>query len=555
MPPLRAAPALLATLVLLAATPGAAQIEPPRPVEELAPDNPGTRPVRTRREPPPPQPVEAPSEDEETAAPESPPRPPPAPTRRPARPAPVPQPAPAPAAAAPARDRTPAPPLLVPTEGDASILQAFTAWKDAERTRDPKASRAARERLVELRETLAITDLESVSLALLRGARTRAAGKDVAGAVELAQSGVALSPDVADAHWGLLGAHLGSDPFDVRRVSADVRAATRASLSDPRWSRGLLGDLGATLLVAWLATALATLVVLFLKTAPSLVHDVHHAFPRGVARWQAGALLVLVLLLPWVFRMGLLFPSLVLFAAVTLYLEPIERWLLAALLALACLVPPLAGVLVQGTTFAGTPAEDVLQLERGGLEAKEAATRVEGRLSSGKAGYAEVFALARWELRRGKLEPSRIHSETALKLRPGDARAQTLLGNVAFAENRWPDAISAYTRASELDPTLPDPLWNVSRVYRRRARTLSDDAVGPELDRAQNAAAAAQRLDERLMSRVDPPDSRPAMNLTLLTPALSASESGVTDTSQSRCSGTHGRCGGVMAMGEGRWPE
>jgi cytochrome c-type biogenesis protein CcmH/NrfG len=79
-----------------------------------------------------------------------------------------------------------------------------------------------------------------------------------------------------------------------------------------------------------------------------------------------------------------------------------------------------------------------------------------------------------------------------------DARTLTLLGNVAFAETRGPDAVTAYTRASEIDPTLAEPLWNVAKLYRRRARTLTDDAVGPELDRAQNAAAAAQRLDERL---------------------------------------------------------
>jgi hypothetical protein len=67
---------------------------------------------------------------------------------------------------------------------------------------------------------------------------------------------------------------------------ADARNAGRAALADPRWSRGLLGDLGAMLLVAWLATALAALVVLFLRTAPSLVHDVHHAFPGA---WRAGS--------------------------------------------------------------------------------------------------------------------------------------------------------------------------------------------------------------------------------------------------------------------------
>ncbi|HSP17984.1 MAG TPA: hypothetical protein VLQ79_00605, partial [Myxococcaceae bacterium] len=460
----RAVAPLLATAVLLGPLSGAAQLEPPRPVEELAPDGPAQRPVRTRREPrPPPEPVASPADEEGTR--DAPPAEPAAPVRRPVRPtrpaaaAPVPQPAPEPPPPL-ARDRTPPPPLLLPADGDEAIMSAFNAWKDAERSRDPRASRAARDRLAELRETLAIADLESVSMALLRGARMRATERDGAGAVELAQSAVALSPDSADAHWGLFRAHLGNDLLDVRRLGTDAANAVRTTLADPRWRRSVLADLGATALVAWLATTLAALVVLFLRAAPSLIHDVHHAFPRGVARWQAGALLGLVLLLPWVFRMGLLFPSLVLFAAVTLYLEPKERWLMAVLLAGACLVPALGGALAQATTFAGTPAEHVLQLERGGLEATGAAAHVEARLAGGRATYPEVYALAGWELRRGKLESARAHAGRALALRAGDARSQTLLGNVAFAETRWPEAIAAYTRATELDPTLPDPLWN-----------------------------------------------------------------------------------------------
>jgi len=88
----RAAPALLATLVVLASTGAAAQIEPPRPVEELAPDSPMQRPSRTRREPPPP-PAEAPAAEEEASGAE---------TQEPAPPPPPPQPPrPAPEASAP----------------------------------------------------------------------------------------------------------------------------------------------------------------------------------------------------------------------------------------------------------------------------------------------------------------------------------------------------------------------------------------------------------------------------------------------------------------------
>ena len=76
----RAVPALLATLVVLASTGAAAQIEPPRPVEELAPDSPAQRPSRTRHEPPPP-PAETPAEEEAPGAETQEPAPPPPSTR------------------------------------------------------------------------------------------------------------------------------------------------------------------------------------------------------------------------------------------------------------------------------------------------------------------------------------------------------------------------------------------------------------------------------------------------------------------------------------------
>jgi tetratricopeptide (TPR) repeat protein len=523
--------AALLACALLGPSKARAQIEAPRPVEELAPDVPGRRPVR--RPPPPPQ-IEASTDSEGSGAAQPTPAPAP-PTRRPAIRKPAESAAPAAAIPpAPAARESPPATIVVPTAGDAEILTAFRSWQEAERTHDAKGSATARARLLALREELGITNLESVSGALLRGARQRTVARDSGGAVELAQSAVALSPEVTSSHWGLFRAHLSDDPTQFARLVVDARSAVAAALRDPRWTRGILGDLGAALLVSWLATTLAVLAVLAFRSAPSLVHDVHHAFPGGVARWQTGALLALLLLLPWVFRLGVMLPALVLFGAITLYLNSTERWLCFALLAGLALLPPLAGALVEVTTFAETPAEDVLQLDRGGLEAAQAAGRVQSRLQARKATFPELFTLGRYELRRGKLVEARQHLDAALALRPSDARTFTLLGNVAFAETRWPEAISAYTRAAEADAALPDPLWNVAKVYRRHAKTLSDDAVGPELDRAQNAAAAAQRLDERLLSRTDPPDAHAPLNLLLLSPALSRSEPTVTDGAQRR---------------------
>src|SRR5262249_34898018 len=162
-------PALLVHVcLLLLPLPVVAQIEAPRPVEELSPDLPARKPPRR----PPPPPVEEPTDEAETPA-----RPPPEPAPRPPRrtaPAPRAQPAAAPAPRAPARPGTPPPPLLLPTVGEADIQAAFKAWHEAERVHDAKASMLARTRLLALRDELGLQDLESVSVALLRGARQRA---------------------------------------------------------------------------------------------------------------------------------------------------------------------------------------------------------------------------------------------------------------------------------------------------------------------------------------------------------------------------------------------
>src|SRR5262249_42908103 len=179
--------------------PGVARCAPPARAEAPPPARPARRP---RRRPPPP-PVEEPTDEAETPA-----RPPPEPAPRPPRrtaPAPRAEPTPAPTApAAPARDRSPPPPLLLPTVGEADIQAAFKAWQEAERVHDAKASMLARTRLLALRDELGLQDLESVSVALLRGARQRAVAKDGGGAVDLAATAVSLSPDVPAAHWGML---------------------------------------------------------------------------------------------------------------------------------------------------------------------------------------------------------------------------------------------------------------------------------------------------------------------------------------------------------------
>jgi tetratricopeptide (TPR) repeat protein len=498
---LRGTRALTALLVLLAARPALAQVEPPRSVEELEQEAPRRPPPRKPLPPPAAAPVQR------------------APAARPveANESKAAEPAASPAA-------RPLPPIVVPTAGDQELLATFRRWQQAEHDGATRVAEAARNDLLGLREELGISDLESMSMAMLRAAGERRKREDVRGSVELAAGAAALSPGVPYVYLGLAWAQLAEEPFAWGRVASSLKAAAQALWNDPRYARAALGDLGSALLFAWVATSVAAMAVLFLRHAPVLFHDVHHLFPRAVARWQSSMLVVLVLLLPLVFHLGLSVELLVVLAALTLYLSPTERVLTLVLVAGLGAIPLAAGKLASSTAFAGTPAEDAYLLERGGLEAAAGAARVRSRATDQHASFGELYALGRYEARRGHLAEALVAFNSAGALRPADARLLTEEGNLAFVEGKFDRAAQLYARASEADPALAEAYWNAAKLHRRRSRGMNDDAVGAELDRAQTAMASALRLDEKLAQRQDPPDEKPLMNRLLLSPSLPTSE-------------------------------
>ncbi|MFP2903131.1 tetratricopeptide repeat protein, partial [Corallococcus sp. 4LFB] len=211
---------------------------------------------------------------------------------------------------------------------------------------------------------------------------------------------------------------------------------------------------------------------------------------------------------------------LVLFASVALYVGRAERWVAAVLLVGLGLMPLAAGTLARFTVFAGTPAEDVYLLERGGLSAEGAAARVRARAEARTARFQELGALAYYESRRGLLEEARADFKAASALKEGDARMLTRFGNTLLGLGDVDGAVLLYTQASKADPSMAAPHYNLGQVYRRRARLLPDDQLGKELDRSTSAIATAQSLDGSLLRREPPPEDRPLLNRLLLSPAV-----------------------------------
>lgn len=411
-------------------------------------------------------------------------------------------------------------PVLAPKVTDADLLALWEKWKAARSRNDTASAEAAQKELLTLREEVLASDLEPLSMGFVREAEVRRRAGDLTGALALLDVGVALSPGLPAARFARAELYVVEDPLNVTRALGEWKNALVTLAKDARYRRPALTDLGAVALAAWAATAVAVVAVLFLRRIRYALHDFHHVFPRAVTRWQSGLLGLLVLALPAVLGVGLVPQLLLLFAVSALYVGRAERWVAAALLMGLGLMPLAAGALARFTVFAGTPAEDVYLLERGGLSAEGAAARVRARAGARTARFQELGALAFYESRRGLLEEARADFKAASALREGDARMLTRFGNALLGLGDVDGAVLLYTQASKADPSMAAPHYNLGQVYRRRARLLPDDQLGPELDRSTSAVAAAQSLDGTLIARSLPPEDRPLLNLLLLSPQV-----------------------------------
>ncbi|ATB32512.1 hypothetical protein MEBOL_005992 [Melittangium boletus DSM 14713] len=418
--------------------------------------------------------------------------------------------------------RPPPAPILTPRVTDADLHAAWGRWQSAVAALDNEAARKALQELVSLKDDVAALDIEAFSMGLIRAAEGRRKAHDEAGALQLVENAAALSPNLPYARLALAQAYAERSPEAVGAYSRELKAALGVMLRDPRYQRPVLADLGAVVLVALMATAVVIVGVLFVRRVRYMLHDFHHLFPRAAARWQSTALAVVLLLgTPLALRWGLVPVLIILLSSVAFYLTRVERAVAAGLIVLTALVPLAAGKLAQSAMFAETVAEDVYVLEHGGLDAELVAERVRARHDKKQADFAELFALGRFEARRGQMTEALVHYKAAAALRPGHAALMTNLGNALLATGDSDGAARLYTEALSADPGLVAPPFNLAEVYRRRAAVAPDSEIGSHNQKASDALAAAARLDPVLLRDWRrPPDERLLMNRLLLAPSL-----------------------------------
>ncbi|MGV3624241.1 MAG: tetratricopeptide repeat protein [Archangium sp.] len=406
------------------------------------------------------------------------------------------------------------PKLIVRTTSDADLRAVWNKWSQANQSKNANAELAARKELLATKALIGSENMEVWAVGLLRAAEAWEEAGDSGAAVEIANSAAEMAPDLP-ATWFLLARlYLKADPSGGKYIGA-MQKGIAAQFADARYLRPLIADVVAVLLLALIVTSVVVLIVFALRRGYYFLYDFHFFFPRAAARWQTGAIAILLLSLPIVFRMGVAPTLLALFAALTMYLTVRERVVAVVLIGLLGFVPVIAGVVVDQTAFAETPAEDLYRIERGGPGIEPLVQKYEKLGAEDKIGFAERFVLGRYHLNRGHLEQAVAHLKGALALRPDDVPAKLALAKAFFLMGDLENSRSMYEGLKNSAPSAIG-LVNLARVYQRRVQVYGEANL-TELDKAAAALSEARQLDPTVpFVAVDGPEPREILGNTYL---------------------------------------
>jgi tetratricopeptide (TPR) repeat protein len=409
------------------------------------------------------------------------------------------QPAPdAPADTAGAEPAAAAAEAVVPQEGvvplSGSPADLARLWQQRRihlEQRDFELARQDLERILSLREELAIANLELPALVLLREARRAEQREDAERAARLLAAAVTLAPDLAEVHLARAGYTFRNDPLALGQLAGGLAAAAGAALDNPlSRDRLLVNALFSLLIGLALAAAVFTLAGL-LRYLRLFIHDFHHLFPRGVALFQTGLLAILVLLLPILFRSGLVLVLMTWLLVAWIYQSWRERALTLVVLAVFATAPLVLQLAVERMQRPLTTYGDAVDVLYGAGRA-DSLRRLKMQLAEQPDNPVLLAALGSHYKRIGQLEQAEDYYRRAVRIEDNSVVLLNNLGNVLFLQNDVAAAQAHYQRATKIRPDEVVPYFNLSRAYFRAA----------DLDKGKETVNQAIRIDQHTVRRL-----------------------------------------------------
>jgi tetratricopeptide (TPR) repeat protein len=357
--------------------------------------------------------------------------------------------------------------------------------------RDFDLAAADLKKFIGLKNELSIRNMFFQANVLIREANVARQAEDMNRALGLIDSAIAVAPDLPSVYLKQAALFFSDSPFKVGRLFGAFSEASSAMFREPLSANRFFVNLVAGLLLGLGLTAALFILVQFLLYLRLFFHDFHHLFPQGVAKLQTGLLAVLVILIPVIFRTGLVTILLVWALIAWIYQQRWERLVTFLAVIFLAVVPFGLNWLVSSMSMPDSLAGDLLAVDRYHAPPKSI-SRLKSLLEEESDSQVILATLGSYYKRSGELDLAEQYFNRSIKAGPKSEVLHNNLGNVLFLKNDLNNAVKHYDKATKIRPDLAVPYHNLSRAYSRKL----------DLDKAKEHREQAYRLDSESVRRL-----------------------------------------------------
>ncbi len=381
-------------------------------------------------------------------------------------------------------------PIALPQGGLAELLSHFRARQKAVLEQDPRKAEAEAKALRELKTELGFPDFQTVGKALVREGQRRLEAGQGALARSAALLAVDLSPGLPEAWWLLARSQVAADgPSATGAAVTAAFSAVRAELADPLGRRALFGNLAVAAIWAALAALSLALLLIAGGAVRYTLHDFHHLFPNGASPVQTGLLGLILLAVPWLFRLGPFAILASLAIAAWMYVDRQGRVVVALALLVAVLAPLALGE-IASRVYVSPLALDLWTAQTD-LDATAAESRLTVLAQATPPNVAALAVLGSRAKRLGRLDEAEGFYQKALQVAANRPDLENNLGNVRLLKGDLPGAKSLYEAAIDHDPGRAAAYFNLGQCFSRML----------QLEQSQEAQRHALELDRALIEQ------------------------------------------------------
>jgi tetratricopeptide (TPR) repeat protein len=346
------------------------------------------------------------------------------------------------------------------------------------------------DQLYQLKLDKGIRNIPIFSFLLIRESEQARGKGDADQAVRLAAYSIKFSPELAQTYFELARSLWHQNPFQLHKILPEVLKGEMVQFRYYPSSLKLFYNMFYMVSNAILMAFIIFGIVVLIKYLPLYFYDIRRNMTQEISGLLLNSLKIFILLIPFFFRLDMLWA--LLFWSVLLwgYVSNREKQLILVFLIVLVYLP---FYLRSASSFLDGPSSDII-LEMNQANHENWVEGTEGKLKTWLADHprdAEVlFSLGLAEKRQGHYPAAEEFFLRAIQRDSQFSEAFSNLGNVYLAQKQTSLAIASYQKATDLNPYKGAYYYNLYRAYSQetflsgktdkafqRARQLAPDLV------------------------------------------------------------------------------